>query len=102
MRDQIAESARSARWTHTRPTFRGYSPAMANSIWEVVAATLYDRGNPDGGAEELSLVTGPEEEARRVYADTTAIAADRGYSSVVLRRDGVDVESWPQATGWTS
>lgn len=69
--------------------------------WDVIAATLYDRGNPDGGAEESSLVEGTEEEARRVYADTSAAAADRGYASVRLRRDGVDVESWPQATGWT-
>lgn len=74
---------------------------MANN-WDVIAATLYDRGNPDGGAEESSLVEGTEEEARRVYADTVAAAADRGYASVRLRRDGVDVESWPQATGWTS
>lgn len=69
--------------------------------WEVVAATLHDPGNPADGAEETSLVQGPEDQARRVYADTTAQAADRGYAYVTLRRDGDDVESWPQATGWT-
>ena len=73
----------------------------AAQTWEVVASTLHDRGNPDNGAEETSLVRGPEDEARRVYADTTAQAAQHGYDHVTLRRDGEDIESWPQATGWT-
>jgi hypothetical protein len=69
--------------------------------WEVVTATPHDRGNPDDGASETTLVAGPEDEARRVYADTVATAGEHGYTHVTLRRDGVDVESWPQATGWT-
>jgi hypothetical protein len=72
------------------------------ATWEVVAATLYDRGDPANGAEETSIAEAPEGEARRVYADTVAQAADRGYRYVALRHNGADVESWPQRTGWTS
>lgn len=72
-----------------------------DATWEVVVATLHDQGNPAHGAEETSLVQGPEGEARRVYADATGRAADDGYAYVKLRRDGSDVESWPQAAGWT-
>jgi hypothetical protein len=71
------------------------------SVWEVVAATLHDRGDAEQGTQETSVARGSEDEARRVYADTSAQAADKGYQYVVLRCDGVDVESWPQATGWT-
>ncbi|AFM14915.1 hypothetical protein Mycch_0088 [Mycolicibacterium chubuense NBB4] len=70
-------------------------------MWEVVAATPYDRGDPAQGAEEATVVRGPEAEARRVYADTTARAGDEGYAYVRLRHNGDDVEAWPQATGWT-
>ena len=70
--------------------------------WEVVVAEAYDRGNPDAGAEEAVVVHGPEAEARRVYAETVAAAADRGYEYVRLRSADRDVESWPPATGWTS
>jgi hypothetical protein len=73
----------------------------AAETWEVVAAKLYDRGNPDDGAEETCIAQGPEDEARRVYADTTAQAAQHDYAYVALRHGGSDVESWPQATGWT-
>ncbi|MBB2988932.1 hypothetical protein FHR72_000389 [Mycolicibacterium iranicum] len=73
----------------------------ASQEWEVVVATLYDRGDPANGAEETSVVRGPEAEARRVYADTTAQAGERGYDYVRLRCSGADVESWPQETGWT-
>ena len=69
--------------------------------WEVVAATLHDRGDPGSGARELTLVRGAEEEVRRVFADTTAQAAGHGYDYVSLRCDGSDVEHWPQETGWT-
>ncbi|MEW5811895.1 MAG: hypothetical protein AB1925_20880 [Actinomycetota bacterium] len=69
--------------------------------WQVRAATLHDRGNPDNGAEETVVVDGSEAEARRVYADTISAADEHGYAFVKLQRDGVDVESWPQATGWT-
>ena len=69
--------------------------------WEVVAATLHDRGNPADGAEETSLVRGSEDEARRVYADAAGQADEHGYEYIKLRYDGNDVESWPQATGWT-
>lgn len=70
--------------------------------WEVVVAKAYDRGDPDGGADESVLVSAPEAEARRVYADTVAVASDGDYQYVRLRSDGRDVESWPAATGWTS
>ncbi|MDA2892327.1 hypothetical protein PDG61_15510 [Mycolicibacterium sp. BiH015] len=73
----------------------------SSDAWEVVVATLYDRGDPDKGAEERSVVRGSEEEARRVYADTTAVATDEGYAFVTLRNGSSDVESWPQETGWT-
>lgn len=73
----------------------------SSDTWEVVVSTLYDRGDPSKGAQERSVVQGAEEEARRVYADTTAVAADEGYASVKLRNQGSDVESWPQETGWT-
>ena len=69
--------------------------------WEVVVGKVYDRGNPADGAEDTVLVHGAQAEARRVYADTVATAADRGYAYVTLRSGGRDVESWPQATGWT-
>ncbi|WP_197420275.1 hypothetical protein [Mycobacterium sp. NAZ190054] len=42
-----------------------------DATWEVVVATLHDQGNPAHGAEETSLVQGPEGEARRVYAGAT-------------------------------
>jgi hypothetical protein len=73
----------------------------STDTWEVVVATLYDRGDPSKGAQERSLVQGSEEEARRVYTDTTATATDEGYASVKLRNRDSDVESWPQETGWT-
>lgn len=77
-------------------------PEMNESAtWQVVAATPYDRGDPADGAQESSIAEGPEDEARRVYADTVAQAADRGYQYVALRHNGADVESWPQRTGWT-
>lgn len=69
--------------------------------WEVVVADAYDRGDPSNGAQETSLIRGPEAEARRVYADTVAEAGARGHQYVRLRRDGTDVETWPQETGWT-
>jgi hypothetical protein len=70
--------------------------------WEVVVAKVHDRGNPADGAEESVLVNGPGAEARRVYADTIAHAADSGYEYVKLRNKGQDVETWPPPTGWTS
>jgi hypothetical protein len=70
--------------------------------WAVVVGELYDQGNPANGSEESVLVQGPESEARRVYAETVAEAADRGYEYVKLRSSGQDVETWPQRTGWTS
>ena len=36
-----------------------------------------------------------------LFTDTTAQAGERGYEYVRLRHDGRDVESWPQAAGWT-
>ncbi|MGE2836165.1 hypothetical protein [Mycobacterium sp. SMC-4] len=72
-----------------------------DETWEVVVADAYDRGDPSHGAQERSVVRGSEEEARRVYADTVAEAADHGHEYVRLRRNGTDVETWPQETGWT-
>jgi hypothetical protein len=69
--------------------------------WDVVVAEPYDRGDPASGAQERVVVHGAEAEARRVFADTVAVAADEHYAYVRLRADGRDVESWPQATGWT-
>jgi hypothetical protein len=70
--------------------------------WEVIGAKAYNPGDPDAGAEESLIAAAPEAEARRVYADTVAEAADRGYVYVKLRSGGQDIENWPQATGWTS
>ena len=76
--------------------------STASGNWEVIVADLYDRGDPSSGAQETQLVHGSEAEARRVYADRVAEAAERGHHYVTLRRNGHNVESWPQATGWTS
>jgi hypothetical protein len=69
--------------------------------WQVAVAEVYDRGEPAGGAEERILVQGAETEARRVYADTVATAAEKHYEYVKLRNAGRDIETWPQPTGWT-
>lgn len=75
--------------------------STTTEVWEVVVAKSYDRGNPAKGAEETPVARGAEDEARRVYADTVAEAADEDYAYVKLRHNSDDVESWPQATGWT-
>lgn len=72
-----------------------------DEVWEVVVGDAYDAGDPSNGAQESSLIRGSESEARRVYADSVAVAADQGHAYVKLRRDGADVETWPQVTGWT-
>lgn len=73
-----------------------------DKIWEVVAGDSYDPpGDPGNGAEEQLILRGSEEEARRVYADSVAEAAERGHAYVTLRCGGGDVERWPQRTGWT-
>jgi hypothetical protein len=74
---------------------------LVDNIWEVVAGDSYDPGNPDNGAQEQLIVRGSEQEARRVYADSIAEAAERGHAYVALRRGGDDVETWPELTGWT-
>ncbi|MDF2825117.1 MAG: hypothetical protein K0R68_2525 [Mycobacterium sp.] len=70
--------------------------------WQVVVAQPYDRGDPGDGVEETVLAAADEAEARRVFADTVATASEAGYAGVALRSSGRDVETWPQATGWTS
>jgi hypothetical protein len=70
--------------------------------WEVVVASAYDAGDPTDGAEERVLARAGEAEARRVFSDTAATAAESNYAYVKLRSAGREVESWPQATGWTS
>ena len=52
----------------------------ASDDWEVVVAELHDRGNAANGVETSVLVHGQEAEARRVYADAVAVAAERGVS----------------------
>jgi hypothetical protein len=75
--------------------------APGGTTWEVVTGTRHGWGSMDRPAEENTLVEGPEDEARRVYADATGDADEQGYDYVRLRHDGVDVERWPQATGGT-
>ena len=76
---------------------------MSTDSWDVVVGKLHNPGNPDDGAQEDVIASAPEAEARRVYADTVADAAAEKYAYVKLRADGGrEVESWPQATGWTS
>jgi hypothetical protein len=75
--------------------------AHSTGEWEVVVAKSYDRGDPASGAEESVLVRAAEDEARRVYADTVARAADMNYQYAKLRSNGHDVDTWPPATGWT-
>ena len=70
--------------------------------WEVVTAKPVNRGDADDGASEDVVARGPEEECRRVFDDTVAVAAAEGYQYVVLRSGGRDVDSWPPLTGWTS
>jgi hypothetical protein len=77
-------------------------PLDAGSNWQVIVAKLHDRGNPADGVQLSVLVDGPEDEARRVFSDTVATAADAGYQYVKLRGGGRDVETWPARTGWTS
>jgi hypothetical protein len=72
------------------------------SEWEVIAARAHNAGNPADGAEEQVLVRGSEAEARRVFADTVAEAAEAHYDQVHLRDGQRVVEAWPQPTGWTS
>jgi hypothetical protein len=85
----------------------GYPSAMnapmrgAAGEWAVVVARPYDRGDPADGAEERPVAQGAEDEARRVYAEEVAVAAERGYQYVTLRQAGRDVDRWPPATGWT-
>jgi hypothetical protein len=76
--------------------------AGSDDEWEVVAATLYNPGDPGDGAQESVLVHSAEAEARRVYAEEIARAAESGYRYVRLRCAGQDVEWWPPETGWTS
>lgn len=73
-----------------------------SSGWEVVVGREYNPGDASDSAEEDVLVQGPEPEARRVYSDTVAVAAEQHYSRVLLRSGGQIVESWPQKAGWTS
>lgn len=77
----------------------GY-PSTVEQNWEVVVAGSSTFGDPQDIKEEI-LMRGSEDEARRVYVDRTADAAERGHAYVKLRRDGTDVETWPQRSGWT-
>ena len=70
--------------------------------WDVVVGRAVNPGDPEDGAAEEVIASAPEDEARRVYADTVAGAAAEKYAYVKLRAGSREVESWPQATGWTS
>jgi hypothetical protein len=76
-------------------------PDDGEGQWEVVTAKPVNRGDADDGASEDVVARGPEDECRRVFADTVAVAAGEGYQYVVLRSGGQDVDSWPPLTGWT-
>lgn len=71
------------------------------SHWEVVTAKPVNRGDAGDGAFEDVVASGPEDECRRVFADTVAVASAEGYQYVVLRSGGQDVDSWPPLIGWT-
>ena len=43
----------------------------------------------------------PEDSDLREWQRHVQEAAERGQEYVTLRHNGADVESWPQATGWT-
>lgn len=73
-----------------------------SSDWEVVVERVYNPGDPADGSEAEVLMQGPESEARRVYADTVAVAAEQHYARVLLRSGEETVEFWPQKSGWTS
>jgi hypothetical protein len=49
--------------------------------WEVVTAKPVNRGDADDGATEDVVARGPEEECRRVFADTVAVAAAEAIST---------------------
>ncbi|OFJ53068.1 hypothetical protein [Mycolicibacterium grossiae] len=74
---------------------------MSESDWQVVAATAHNPGDPADGAAEEVLARSDEAEARRVYTDTVATAAEHGYAWVTLRAGDREVDRWPAATGWT-
>lgn len=76
-------------------------PIDDQSDWEVVTAKAVNRGDAGDGASEDVVARGPEEECRRVFADTVARANADGFQYVVLRAGGQDVDSWPPLTGWT-
>lgn len=76
-------------------------PVDDQSDWEVVTAKAVNRGDAGDGASEDVVARGPEEECRRVFADTVARANADGFQYVVLRAGGQDVDSWPPLTGWT-
>jgi hypothetical protein len=76
-------------------------PVDDQSDWEVVTAKAVNRGDAGDGASEDVVARGPEEECRRVFADTVARANADGFQYVVLRTGGQDVDSWPPLTGWT-
>jgi hypothetical protein len=69
--------------------------------WSVVVVRATLGGDETQGMQETVVVQGPEEEARRVYADQVAVAADNDYRRVRLCHGDEDVDLWPPATGWT-
>jgi len=79
--------------------------ASANAApdeWFVVVVRATLGGDEGQGVRETVVVHGSEDEARRVYADQVASAAENDYRQVRLAHAGVDVDLWPPATGWTS
>jgi len=70
--------------------------------WSVVAVRATLGGDETQGVQETVVVQGSEEEARRVYTDRVAVAAEDDYLQLRLSNGDEDVELWPPATGWTS
>ena len=70
--------------------------------WSVVVTRATLGGDASQGVQETVVVRGSEDEARRVYADQVAVAAENEYQRVRLTHEDRDVDLWPPATGWTS
>jgi hypothetical protein len=70
--------------------------------WSVVVLRATLGGDETQGVQETVVVQGTEDEARRVYADQVAVAAENGYRQVRLSHADENVDLWPPATGWTS
>jgi hypothetical protein len=55
----------------------------AESVWDVMVD------------EDTAIVKKTEVEARQVFVEAVSNASRLGYRTVVLRKDGAAVQSWP-------